>query len=181
MDPTYKFAQGYGRFAIRYTRLATALGNFEQGNAQTESTVVAGWLTSGLEIAMYRMGWSLLSPRKELTRLNKETLYHHFHYGYPHCREDDRPYQKYGNETCTEEEWEQLCYWLTGDPTFRSKVERHRKELKNKIASKRDDSNSRHKARRIAPPVGAGSSSSSARPPHRNRPPPPPPPRGWWQ
>ena len=75
MDPTYKFAQGYGRFAIRYTRLATALGNFEQGNAQTESTVVAGWLTSGLEIAMYRMGWSLLSTRKELTRLNKETLY----------------------------------------------------------------------------------------------------------
>ena len=38
-DPTYNFAQGYGRFAIRYTGLATALGNFEQGNAQTESTV----------------------------------------------------------------------------------------------------------------------------------------------
>ena len=38
-DPTYNFAQGYGRFAIRYTRLATALGNFEQGNAQTESIV----------------------------------------------------------------------------------------------------------------------------------------------
>ena len=52
---------------------ATLVGNFEQGNAQTESTVVAGWLTSGLEIAMYRMGWSLLSPRHELTRLNKET------------------------------------------------------------------------------------------------------------
>ena len=27
-------------------------------------------MASGLEIAMYRMGWNLLSPRKELTRLN---------------------------------------------------------------------------------------------------------------
>ena len=62
--------------------------------------------------------------------MNKEALYHHFHYGYPHCHEDDRPYQKYGNHVCTEEEWEQLCRWLTGDPTFRSKVERHRKELR---------------------------------------------------
>ena len=52
VDPTYNFAQGHGRFAIRYARLATALGNFEQGNARAESTVVAGWLTSGLEIAM---------------------------------------------------------------------------------------------------------------------------------
>ena len=83
VDPTYNFAQGYGRFAIRYARLASALGNFEQGNAQTESTVVAGWLTSRLEIAMYRMGWSLLSPRQELTRLNAGTLYNHYHYGYP--------------------------------------------------------------------------------------------------
>ena len=31
-EPTYTFAQGYGRFVIRYTRLATALRNFEQGN-----------------------------------------------------------------------------------------------------------------------------------------------------
>ena len=38
MDPTYNFAQGHGRFAIRYARLATALGNFEQGNARTESS-----------------------------------------------------------------------------------------------------------------------------------------------
>ena len=61
VDPTYNFAQGYGRFAIRYTRLVTALGNFEQGNAQTESKVVAGWLTSGLEIAMCRI--PLTAPR----------------------------------------------------------------------------------------------------------------------
>ena len=81
-----------------------SLGNFEKGNAQTESTIVAGWLTSGLEIAMHRMGWNLLLTRQELTKLNSEALYHHFHYGYPHCHEDERPYQKYGNHVCKEEE-----------------------------------------------------------------------------
>ena len=45
------------------------------------------------------------------------TKYHHFHYGYPQCHEDDQPYQKYGNHVCNEEEWEKICYWLTGDPT----------------------------------------------------------------
>ena len=178
-DPTYVVPQGHGRFAIRYSRLATALGNFEKGNAQTESTVVAGWLTSGLEIATRRMGWNLLSTRKELTKLNREALYHHFHHGYPHCHEDDRPYQKYGNHACKEEEWDKLCYWLTGDPTFRSKVERRRRELREKITGARDESAGRHKAGRIAPPGGTGSSSSTARPPHRNQPPPPPPSRRW--
>ena len=134
-----------------------------------------------LEIAMYRMGWSLLSPRKELIRLNREALYHRFYYGYPHCHEDDRPYQKKGNQWCTEKQWEELCYWFTGDPTFLAKVARRRKELKEKITGTRDDSNSRHKARRIAPPGGTGSSSSTARHPHCNRPPPPPLTRRWGQ
>ena len=40
-EPNYAFAKGYGRFGIGYTRLARALGNFEQGNIQAESTVVA--------------------------------------------------------------------------------------------------------------------------------------------
>ena len=53
-EPNYAFAKGYGRFGIGYTRLATALGNFEQGNIQAESTVVAQWLTSGLRVAMFR-------------------------------------------------------------------------------------------------------------------------------
>ena len=107
------------------------------------------------------------------------TKYHHFHYGYPQCHEDDQPYQKYGNHVCNEEEWEKICYWLTGDPTCLKKVERHRRELRDKIMGTRDEGTSRHKARRIAPPGGTGSSSSTARPPHRNRPPPPPPTRRW--
>ena len=62
-EPNYAFAKGYGRFGIGYTRLATALGNFEQGNIQAEGTVVAQWLTSGLRVAMSRTRWNLLSPR----------------------------------------------------------------------------------------------------------------------
>ena len=36
-EPTYTFAQGYGRFVIRYTRLATALGNFEQDKSKLKA------------------------------------------------------------------------------------------------------------------------------------------------
>ena len=60
-EPNYAFAKGYGRFGVGYTRLATALGNFEQGNIEAESAVVAQWLTSGLRVAMSRTGWHLLS------------------------------------------------------------------------------------------------------------------------
>ena len=47
-EPSYAFAKGCGRFGIGCTRLATALGNFEQGDIGAESAVVAQWLTSGL-------------------------------------------------------------------------------------------------------------------------------------
>ena len=70
----YAFAKGYGRFGIGYTRRATALGNFEQGNIQAESTVVAQWLTSGLRVAMSGTGWNLLSPRYTLTRVPSTLL-----------------------------------------------------------------------------------------------------------
>ena len=55
-EPNYAFARGYGRFGVGYTRLATALGNFEQGNIQAEGAVVAQWLTSGLRVAMSQGG-----------------------------------------------------------------------------------------------------------------------------
>ena len=66
-EPSYAFAKGYGRFGTGYTRLATALGNFEQGDIGAESAVVAHWLTSGLRIAMSRTGWNLMSTRFSLT------------------------------------------------------------------------------------------------------------------
>ena len=105
---------------------------------------------------MNRMGWYLLSSRKELTRLSDDELWHHYHHGYPHCHEDDRPYQKYGNYVCTDWEWQGMSYWLTGDPTFLNKLALHRKELHDKIVGAKDEGTGRNKSRRVAPPVGTG-------------------------
>ena len=168
-------------FVIRYTRLATALGNFEQGGIQTESAAVAHWLTSGLKVAMSRVGWNLLSSRYALTKLPKDILRLYYYNGYPYCQEDDRPYHQYGPVVQTEDRWDQLCGWLSGDPTFRRKLERHKQALKDQQGVSRDDSVARNKARRTAPPPGGSSSSSAARPPNRSQPPPPPPPHWWWQ
>ena len=73
-EPSYAFAKGYGRIGIGYTRLATALGNFEQGDIGAESAVVAQWLTSGLRIAMSRTGWNLMSTRFSLTKVPGSVL-----------------------------------------------------------------------------------------------------------
>ena len=151
-EPTYTFAQGYGRFVTRYTRLATAIGNFEQGNIQTESAVVAHWLTSGLGVAMSRVGWNLLSPRHALTRLHGDILTNYYYNGHPLCREEDRPYHQYGRIAYAENQWDRLCAWLSGDPTFRRKLERHKQALKDQMGVSRDDSDNRNKARRTAPP-----------------------------
>ena len=97
-EPNYAFAKGYGRFGIGYTRLATALGNFEQGNTEAESAVVAQWLTSGLRVAMARTGWHLLSPRLMLTKVPGGVLSDYDHHGYPFTpRMADRPYNQYGS------------------------------------------------------------------------------------
>ena len=152
-EPTYTFAQGYGRFVIRYTRLATALGNFEQGNVQTESAVVAHWLTSGLSSCHVssRMESSLSSPYTYTTsRFNTCQLL--LFMAIPSVREEDRPYHQYGHMTYTDDQWTRLCAWLAGDPTFRRKLERHKQALKDQMGVKRDDSDNRTKARRTAPP-----------------------------
>ena len=68
------------------TRLATALGNFEQGSIEAESAIVAQWLTSGLRVAMARTGWHLLSPRLMLTKVPECVLHDYYHKGYPLTR-----------------------------------------------------------------------------------------------
>ena len=96
-EPNCAFAKGYGRFVIGYTRLATALGNFEQGDIQAEGTVVAQWLTSGLRVAMSRTGWNLLSPRYALTKIPSTLLSNYYCNGYPFGHKmEDRPYNQYG-------------------------------------------------------------------------------------
>ena len=119
VEPNYAFAKGHGRFSMGYTRLATALGNFEQGNIQAEGTVVAQWLTFGLRVAMSCTGWNLLSPRCTLTKIPSTLLSNYHCNGYPLSpKMEDRPYNQYGQCLCTEDRWDQLCAWLTGNPTF---------------------------------------------------------------
>ena len=180
-EPTYAFARGFGRFVIRYTRLATALGNFEQGSIQTESTAVAYWLTSGLKVAMARVGWNLLSPRYGLTRLPGELLKRYYSQGYPQLQEEDRPYHQYGPIVYTEDRWDELLTWLSGDPMLRKNLARYKQELRRQQGAGRDDSGARNKSRRTIPPPGSSSSSSAAHPPNRSQPPLPPPPHWWWQ
>ena len=181
-EPNYAFARGYGRFGIGYTRLATALGNFEQGDIQAEGTVVAQWLTSGLRVAMSRTGWNLLSPRYTLTKIPSTILSNYYCNGYPLSpKMEDRPYNQYGQYLYTEDRWDQLCAWLTGNPAFRKQLAGHKQALRDQMGYSQEDSDPRPKARRTVPPPGEASSSSAAGSTCHIRPPPPPPPCGWWQ
>ena len=45
-DPVHPIPHGHGRFALRWSWLTTAADNFGKGSAQTESTIIADWLTS---------------------------------------------------------------------------------------------------------------------------------------
>ena len=129
-EPNYAFAKGYGRFGIGYTRLATALGNFEQGNIEAESAVVAQWLTSGLRVAMSRTGWNLLSPRFILTKVPGVVLSDYYSHGYPFTpKMADRPYNQYGPYLYSEDRWDQLCTWLTGNSNFRLQLAGHKQVL----------------------------------------------------
>ena len=181
-EPNYAFAKGYGRFGIGYSRLATALGNFEQGNIHAEGTVVAQWLTSGLRIAMSRTGWNLLSPRFMLTKVPSDTLTNYYCHGYPFTpKMEDRPYNQYGPLLYSEGRWDQLCAWLTGNSKFRSQLAGHKQALRDHMGYSQEAADPSNKARRTAPPPGAASSSSAAGSSYHGRPPPPPTPYGWWQ
>ena len=185
-EPNYTFAKGYGRFGVGYTRLATALGNFEQGSIEAESAVVAQWLTSGLRVAMARTGWHLLSPRLMLTKVPEGVLSDYYHNGYPLTpKMADRPYNQYGAHLCSKERWDQLCAWLTGNPSFRLQLADHKQALRDHMGYSQEAPDPSNKARRTVPLPGSGSSSSAAWSSWHSRPSSSPSPYGWsygwWQ
>ena len=156
-EPNYVFAKGYGRFGIGYARLATALGNFEQGSIGAEGAVVAQWLTSGLRVAMSRTGWNLLSPRFMLTKVPGVVLSDYYCRGYPFTpKMADRPYNQYGSHLYSEERWDQLCTWLTGNSNFRIQLAGHKQALRDHMGYSQEASDPTNKARRTVPPPGAG-------------------------
>ena len=65
---------------------------------------------------MSRTGWHLLSPRFMLTKVPGGVLSDYHNHG---PRMGDRPYNQYGPYLYSEERWDQLCAWLTGNPNFR--------------------------------------------------------------
>ena len=63
---------------------------------------------------MARAGWNLLSPRYGLTRLPGELLKRLPRL--PSITEEDRPHHQYGPIVYTEDRWDELLTWLSGDP-----------------------------------------------------------------
>ena len=62
-----------------------------------------------------------LGQSMSFPRLNNQILYNHYHYGYPPCREANRPYQQYGNLTCTDDQWDRLVSEQNRAPQERTK------------------------------------------------------------
>ena len=70
---------------------------------------------------MSRTGWNLISTRYSLTKVPSPVLSGYYSKGYPLTpKMADRPYNQYGTTHYSEEKWDQLCGWLTGNPTFRA-------------------------------------------------------------
>ena len=160
-EPSYAFAKGYGRFGIGYTRLTTALGNFEQEDIGAESAVVAQWLTSGLRIAMSRTGWNLISTRFSLTKVPSPVLSEYHCKGYP------------------------LTPKMAVPTTNMARFTTPKQALRDHMGYSQETTDPSNKARRTDPPMKAGSSSTAAGSSWHSKPSPPPSPSGWsygwWQ
>ena len=64
---------------------------------------------------------------------------------------EDRPYNQHGQFLYTEDRWDQLCAWLTGNPTFRRQLAGHKQALRDQMGYSQEDSDPRNKARRTVP------------------------------
>ena len=93
----------------------------------------------------------------------------------------DRPYNQYGTIHYSEDKWDQLCGWLTGNPTFRLQLASHKQALRDHMGCSQETADPSNKARRTE----AGSSTTAAGSSWHSKPPPPPSPSGWsygwWQ
>ena len=85
----------------------------------------------------------------------------------------DRPYNQYGSHLYTEERWDQLCAWLTGNPNFRFQLADHKQALRDHMGYSQEASDPSNKARRTVPPPGSRRQRGlpgTVGPPHRPRP-----------
>ena len=86
-----------------------------------------------------------------------ELLKRYYSQGYPQLQEEDRPYHQYGPIVYSEDRWDELLTWLSGDPMLRKNLARYKQELRRQQGAGRDDSGARNKsgARFLPPEVAA--------------------------
>ena len=64
----------------------------------------------------------------------------------------DRPYNQYGPHLCSEDRWDQLCTWLTGNSNFRLQLAGHKQALRDHMGYSQEASDPSNKARRTVSP-----------------------------
>ena len=121
-DETYIVPEGHGRFLFRYLLLQGAARTYAMGNIQYDCNLIANWLTTGLDTAILRAGWHLLSPTWQRAAMETWRLRTYFAQGYPEMQQTDRPYQRAHKKPYRATKWAQAVRWLTGDPTFLNKL-----------------------------------------------------------
>ena len=97
---------------------------------------------------MSRTGWNLMSIRFSLTKVPCPFT----------PKMADRPYNQYGTIHYSEEKWNQLCGWLTGNPTLRLQLASHKQALRDHMGCSQEATDPSNKARRTNPPTEVGSS-----------------------
>ena len=102
---------------------------------------------------MSRTGWNLLSTRYMLTKVPSAVLSDYYRKGYPFTpKMADRPYNQYGTLHYSEERWDQLCAWLTGNPKFRLQLASHKQALRDHMGYSQEAADPSGKARRADSP-----------------------------
>ena len=87
---------------------------------------------------MSRTGWNLISSRFSLIKVSGSVLSDYHRKGHPFTpKMADRPYNQYGTIHCSEEKWDQLCGWLTGNATFRLQLPSHKQALRDHMGTVR--------------------------------------------
>ena len=105
---------------------------------------------------MSRTGWNLISTRFSLTKVSGSVLSEYYRKGYPFTpKMADRPYNQYGTIHYSEDRWDQLCGWLTGNPTFRLQLASHKQALRDHMGYSQETTDPSNKARRTDPPMEA--------------------------
>ena len=119
---------------------------------------------------MSRTGWNLISTRFSLTKVPSSVLSEYYRKGYPFTpKMADRPYNTIHY---SEDKWDQLCGWLTGNPTFRLQLASHKQALGDHMGCSQETTDPSNKAGRTDPPKEAGSSSPAAGSSWHSKPPP---------